>query len=310
MHRLFNASTRSSGAVHTALLATAVAIGSLVLPSSVAQAQEIQITGPLAGQPAVRRMRQYRVDRVQLIVPTLGYTLQDEFARSLMVGLEANVHFTDYLGIGVWGAAANFGNAFQIDTDLTAQVVQNGQTTARNNLSMPSNDGFGDQVARLLGLASVHLIFAPLRGKLAIFQGAFVDTDFYILAGFAAAFVHERQDVTGAQAAACRDAPVGQAACTGTQRLADGPRFAPAPIFGVGLNLYFNEFLGLALQWRGFPFNMNPAGTDEAGQSATGGPGGPFPDGEIDGEDQRFYFHHMVNIGLIINLPPDVATTD
>lgn len=312
---------RLRGRTLLTLLTTALLVGVLgVLPTgtrvdSRAQAQEIQITGPLAGQPAVRRMRLHRVGRVQLIVPTVGFTLQDEFARSLMVGLEANVHFTDFLGIGVWGAAANFANAFQIDTDLTSQVVQNGQATSRNRLSLPSRDGIGDsngfsdQVARVLGLASVHVVFAPLRGKLALFQGAFVDTDFYILAGFAAAFVEERADVTGADAASCQDQATTNAQCAATQT-ARQTRFAPAPIFGVGLNLYFNEFLGLALQWRGFPFAMNPAGTDESGQGATGGPGSGFPDGVIDGNDQRFYFHHMVNVGLIINLPPDATVSE
>jgi hypothetical protein len=317
---------RLRGRTVLALLNTAILVAFIgVLPTgtfvdSTAHAQEIQITGPLAGQPAVRRMRQYRVNRVQLIVPTVGFTLQDEFARSLLVGLEANVHFTDFLGIGVWGAAANFANAFQINTDLTSQVIQNGQATSRNRLSLPSScldsddngsceQGFGDQVARLLGLASVHVIFAPLRGKLALFQGAFVDTDFYILAGFAAAFVEERADVTGAAAASCQDAASSSRECLDTQT-ARQTRFAPAPIFGVGLNLYFNEFLGLALQWRGFPFNMNPAGTDESGQGATGMAGSGFPNGVIDGGDQRFYFHHMVNIGLIINLPPEATVSE
>lgn len=281
---------------------TLLAAALWVAPGSVAQAQEIQVTGPLAGQPAVRRMRQYRTDHVQLIVPAMGFTLQDEFARSLMVGLEANFHFTDFLGVGVYGSMANFGNAFQIDTDLTAQVVRNGQTTARNQLSMPDNENFSAQVARLLGLASAHVIFAPLRGKLAIFQGGFVDTDFYVLLGFTAAFVAERQNVTDAEAAACINNPVGDSTCRGTQQLG-GVRFAPAPMFGVGLNLYFNEFLGLALQWRGFPFDMNPAGTDEFGDDG-------FPDGQIDAQDQRFYFHHMMNIGLIINLPPETSITE
>ena len=267
-----------------------VALGAVALPSQTAHAQEIQITGPLAGQPAVRRMRVYRDSHVQLIVPTVGYTLQDEFARSLMVGLEANVHFLDFIGIGVWGAVANFANAFHIDTDLTSQIIENGQTTSRNQLSMPSSDGFGDQVARLLGLASVHLLFAPLRGKLALFQGAFVE---------------ERADIREGAAQACVDAQTEAdraSACLPSQSERQ-VRFAPAPMFGVGLNLYFNEFLGLALQWRGFPFNMNPMGSDEFGD-------GGFPDGEIDGDDQRFYFHHMINVGLIINLPPDVGTTE
>lgn len=291
--------------INRSLLAAALtATFVCVAPSTPASAQDIAITGPLAGAPAVRRLRQHRVGRVQLIVPTIGYTLQDQFARSLMVGLEANIHFTDFLGIGIWGAAANFANAFQIDTDLTSQVTVNSQSIDRNRLSLPTNDGFSDQVARLLGLASAHVVFAPLRGKLALFQGAFVDTDFYILAGFAAAFVEERADVL--DGSVCN---MISAACDATQT-ARNTRFAPTVIFGAGLNIYFNEFLGMALQWRAFPFNMNAMGSDESGRGADGGPGGGFPDGIVDGQDQQFYFHHMGNIGLIINLPPEIAVTD
>jgi len=290
----------------TLLVGALAASFAWLAPAAPASAQEIQITGPLAGAPAVRRLRQHRVGRVQLIVPTIGYTLQDEFSRSLMVGLEANVHFTDFLGIGIWGAAANFANVFQINTDLTSQVVQNGQTTERNHLSMPSNAGFGDQVARLLGVASAHVIFAPLRGKLALFQGAFADTDFWILAGFAAAFVEERADVDDPNVCA---APPPNANCLATQTERQ-VRFAPTAMVGLGLNLYFNEFIGMSLQWRAFPFDMNPSGTDESGQAADGGEGGGFPDGIVDARDQRFYFHHMINIGLIINLPPELQVSD
>ncbi len=290
------------------LVAALVASVAWVAPATSASAQDIQITGPLAGAPAVRRMRLHRVGRVQIIAPTVGFTLQDEFSRSMMVGLEANVHFTDWLGVGVWGSMANFANAFQINTDLTSQVTTNGQTTERNRLSMPSNDGFADQVGRLLGVASAHLIFAPLRGKLALFQGAFVDTDFWILAGFAAAFVEERADVT--DGSVCSGAATSSAACLATQT-ERAVRFAPAPMIGVGLNLYFNEFLGLSIQWRAFPFDMNSAGTDEGGRAADGTTaGGGFPDGVIDGQDQRLYFNHMINVGLIINLPPEIEVSD
>lgn len=298
--------TRARGGLLLTALLTMTVGGLTATPS--AHAQEIQITGPLAGQPAVRRMRQYRVDRVQLIVPTVGYTLQDEFARSLMVGLEANVHFTDWLGVGVWGAMANFGNAFHINTDLTSQVVDNGQSTGLNRLSLPSTEDFEDQVARLQGVASAHLLFAPLRGKLSLFQGVFVDTDFYVLAGFALAFVQERADVTGNECASV--GPV-TSECLETQSKRKD-RIAPAPMFGVGLNLYFNSWIGMALQWRAFPFDMNPAGTDEAGGTLSSGRSSSvsIPDGIIDDADQRFYFHHMINVGLIINLPPEASITD
>jgi outer membrane beta-barrel protein len=284
-----------------AVLSLAVLLAPSSLLGGVAHAQEVQVTGPLAGQPAVRHMRQYRVDRVQLIVPTIGYTLQDEFSRSMLVGLEANFHFTDFLGIGIWGAAANFGNAFHIDTDLTSQIVENGQSTPRNRLSMPNEANFDDQVARLQGVITAHLLFAPLRGKLSLFQGIFVDTDFYILAGFALAFVEERANVeTPGVCATDSDE------CRATQTARQN-RFAPTVSLGVGLNLYFNEWIGMAIQWRAFPFAMNPMGTDEGG--GTGDSSVSIPDGLITDADQRFYFHHMMNIGLIINLPPEIRTT-
>lgn len=301
MMRLNEFAVDSKGGAGRAMFLAALVMAAPGLSTSPAFAQEIQITGPLAGQPAVRRMRQYRVNRVQL-TPTIGYTLQDEFARHVMVGLEANYHFLEFLGVGVWGAAANFGNALQLDTDLTGQIQSNGQTTARNRLSMPSPANFADQVARLQGIASAHLLFAPLRGKLSLFQGAFVDTDFYILGGLALAFVQERADVTGDE---CTGAS--PAACAATQT-ARKDRVAIAPMVGVGLNLYFNEFLGLALQWRAFPFDMNPAGTDESG--GTGSSSVSIPDGRIDDNDQRFYFHHMINIGLVINLPPEIRVSE
>jgi len=309
------------------VLALALALGAIA-PATVS-AQDVQITGPLAGQPAVRRMRMYRQSRLQLI-PTIGFTLQDEFSRSVMTGLEANFNIFDFLGVGVWAAFANFGNNFHIDTDLTGQVVLNGQTTDRNRLSMPNScldvnrDGvceqsFADQVARLQGVVAFQAIFAPLRGKLSLFQGVFVDTDFYVMGGLALAFIEERQAVVAgpgagqSDAMSCQRSPTSGmindlGACNASQT-ARAQRIAPAPTFGVGLNLYFNQFLGLALQWRAFPFDMNPAGTDESGLDSRGNPGGGFPDRVIDGRDNRLYFHHMINIGLIISLPPDATVS-
>src|SRR5688500_4148678 len=101
------------------LLIAVVAIGIAAIPVgdfglNTAHAQDVQITGPLAGQPAVRHMRQYRVNRF-FVTPSVGYTLQDEFARALFFGGSIGYHFTDWLGISAWGAGA----PVNIDTDLT-----------------------------------------------------------------------------------------------------------------------------------------------------------------------------------------------
>lgn len=285
--------------------AALLAVGMIAFASNNVEAQEVQITGPLAGAPAVRHMRLYRVNRFN-VMPSIGYTLQDEFARSLFVGLEANYHFLDWLGVGVWGGY----NVAQIDTDLTSQVQNFAQVTDRNRLSVPSAANFSRQIGRIQWGVSAHLIFVPLRGKLSLFQSVFVDTDLYVIAGVAIFGLDERAstvDASGARSNACDLAePNGTSspACLATQTARTG-RITPSPMLGVGLSVYANSWFGIAFEWRAFPFSWNPGGTDEAGSTR-----GPFPDGQIDGSDSRTTFNHMFNLGFIFNLPPDQALTE
>lgn len=290
-----------------ALALTTVAASPLA--DSTASAQDVQITGPLAGQPAVRHLRQYRVNRF-FVAPSVGYTLQDEFSRALFFGGSLGYHFTDWLGIGVWGGAA----PLDIDTDLTTQISRSGQSTASNRLSLPTAAGFPDQVGRIRWGIALEALFVPLRGKLSLFQAAFVDTDLYVIAGVALFGVQERQDVTAAQVqSSCAEATPGPGAvdanaCAATQSLSD--RLLPAPMLGLGLSMYFNEWIGLQFEWRAFPFSWRPSGFDESGENADGQPGSGFPDGQINGDDARTTFNHMFNIGIVIYLPTEAQLSD
>jgi outer membrane beta-barrel protein len=299
--------TMRSNAMRTLLMALALMVSTSAIASQ-ASAQEVQITGPLAGQPAVRHMRVYRAGRFN-VMPNIAYTLQDEFARSLFIGLEANYHFLDWLGVGIWGAY----NPADISTDLTSQITANGQTTDRNRLSLPSAGNFGQQIGHIRWGVSAHLIFVPLRGKLSLFQSVFVDTDLYIFAGIAIWGLEERAgvDSTGATACAMADPTTGQssAACVATQTLRAG-RVAPAPIFGIGLSLYANSWFGISLEWRATVFSWNPSGTDESGHDQHSQPGSGFPDGVIDGNDSRTTFTHMMQLGFTFNLPPEQSVTE
>src|SRR5687768_3547896 len=67
-------------------LFAAVAIGSVAAEAS---AQEVQVTGPLAGAPAYRRLRLHREGRFD-IAPHATFTLLDEFRRGIMPGLRLN----------------------------------------------------------------------------------------------------------------------------------------------------------------------------------------------------------------------------
>ena len=273
-------------------LALTIAAGLLAadLPSP-ASAQEVQITGPLAGAPACRRCRIYRQGRFS-IQPFAAFTLQDEYARTLLFGAQLQFHLTDWLGIGVWGGYA----PLSLDTGLTDEVVAQGQTTDRNQLSLPSRENFAEQIGRIQWIAAGQLTFIPLRGKLALFQKVFVDSDFYVFVGGAAIGVEERADVDNTGGAAPCTTVTAPNPCIDTQ-LERASRVAIAPTFGAGLTLYINDWINLAFEWRGLPFAWNTSGTDESSEY------GDFPDERIDSNDRIFHFNHMFILGVGFSLP-------
>lgn len=285
------------------ILATTLCAAGLfcVTPHSVS-AQEVQVTGPLAGAPACRSCRIYREGRVQL-QPFIAYTLQDEFSRTIPIGMQITYHFTDWLGIGLWGAWGGI----SLDTGLTGEVTERGQTTGRNRLSLPDASGFPNQIGQLDWFGAVQITLIPLRGKLALFQELFIDTDFYVSLGLAFVGVDERAAIS--DGSICTDAGIAAGsgpACAASQSARES-RIAMAPTVGVGLMLHITELFGLSLEWRAFPFlSWNTSGTDEAG----GGPGNNFPDQRINEEDRITQFNHMVTLGFSFSLPASVEVTE
>ena len=280
-----------------ALVASTLTVGGV--STSTAKAQDVQITGPRAGAPAGPRGRIYREGRFQ-VQPFAAFTLQDEFSRTLLAGAQLQFHLTDWLGIGAWGGYG----VLSLDTGLTDEVEALGQTTERNELSLPSRANFSEQIGRIQWVAAAQLIFIPLRGKLSLFQKLFVDTDFYIAAGPAFVGVEERADVDNAGAVGCLDGPMGGGdPCIQTQ-LDRASRVAITGTAAVGLMLYFNDFIGLSIEYRALPFAWNTSGTDEAG------PDGEFPDDRIDSDDQLFHYNHMVSLGVAFYLPTEAKVSE
>jgi len=264
-----------------------------------AQAQEIEVSGPLAGAPAVIGLRAYREMRFQIQAHT-SMTLQDEFSRSLLVGGQLMFHPTDWLGIGAWGGFA----VVNIDTSLTDEVSEKGQTNQVNVLSLPNPDNFGEQIGQIKWMAAPQIAFIPLRGKLGIFEKLFVDTDFYLHGGIAFIGLEERANVDSTQFTACRNqgggALVAQIDCFEDTQDNLESRSAMAPTFGVGLSLYMADFVAMTIEWRALPFAWNTSGTDESGDSR-----GDFPDDEIDEDDRLSHFNHMMTLGFAFYFPTE-----
>src|SRR5450432_4499888 len=66
-----------------------------------AQAQQILLTGPLAGAPAVRKLRLHRQGRFEF-APGVSFSLLDQYQRTAMPSASLTYHPYDWLGVGVW----------------------------------------------------------------------------------------------------------------------------------------------------------------------------------------------------------------
>ena len=269
----------------TRLLA-AIGVGSAIFAAeSVASAQEIQLTGPLKGAPAVRRMRQYREGRFE-IAPTVSFTLLDEYKRAILFGARVQYNVTDWLGFGVWGAYG----AVQITTNLTDEIGQTARSEAQTAVNVPSNAAnFANQTAEINWVAVPQLQLTPFRGKLAIFQKIFVNADAYLHLGLGFVGLKERGDCGS----------TGQASCTSQASFALASRTALSPTFGLGFNFYIGNFISVGFEYRALPFSWNQGGFDTKG----GNPNGNFPDNKITSADETFKFNQMLTLSLGFSFP-------
>lgn len=253
-----------------------------------ASAQEIPLTGPLAGQNSVRKLRQYREGRFELALGP-GFTLLDEYQRTIFVAGRLQYNLFDFLGVGVFGG---FGAA-NLATDLTDKIDATAPRNSRTAINIPGRPGpaYADQTAKLKWMAAPQVTFSPFRGKLAVFQKLFVDTDLYVHGGVAIIGIQERADCT---------------VCTTAASFSTKNDTRIAPTFGLGLSLYLTGFVSLNIEYRALPFKSNRGGFDSRG----GGPDASFPDNKIDGEDQTFKFNQMVFVGAGFYLPTKPKISD
>jgi outer membrane beta-barrel protein len=279
----------------SAVLAAVAAAGVLAAARG-AEAQEIQVTGPLKGAPAVRHQRLYREGRFELD-PVISFTLLDEYRRTILIGPRLNYNIKDWIAVGGFF----YYGAISITTDLGDQIDQKAPRDTLTAINMNHNGGtcssaspctpasFNDQTAKMQWVAALQATFIPFRGKLAIFNKIFLDTDFYVAAGGAMVGIQERGNCGGSGQTTC--AAPSSFALQGSNKL--------APTFGVGFDFFGGNWWSLNVEYRALPFSWNRSGFDSRGA----GTNGNFPDGQINDKDQTFKFNQMISIGVGFFLP-------
>lgn len=249
-----------------------------------AQAQEILLTGPLAGAPAVRKLKLYRQGRFE-IAPAVSFTLLDEYQRQILFGARLNYNLTDWLAIGAWGAAGPLKLSTKLADDIqTINVARRGDAAANgqnvnNTLLTAKNIGpdFTKQLSTIDWVFAPQITLVPFRGKIALFQSIYADSDLYFFGGPAFVGVKER--------GACVD-------CTTDASYAMESRVAITGTFGLGFTFYVNKWNAFGVEWRGLPFARNTGGFDNRGA----GPNQNFPDGQVNDKDRQFKFNQMISL--------------
>lgn len=297
-----------------AVLAGVTALVSLSAVSSSANAQEIQLTGPLAGAPAVRKLRLHRAGRFEVALSS-SFSLLDQYLRTVMPGATLTYHVTDWIGFGVWG-----GYGFQYQTGL-ADELQQKAINDRNCAGRPSikacqltavnltrQNLANDQLGHMQWIVAPQVVAVPFRGKISLFGLAAVDSDIDVFAGAAIIGMRERApcgfDTDGKAIPAAMGGGGGPCANQSSFTLAS--RIAVAPTFGLGLNFYPASFFGLGFEFRALPFSWNTSGFDNHG----GGNNKDFPDNSVNGADREFHFNTMVSVQAKFAFPISIKRSE
>jgi hypothetical protein len=303
---------RSVSKVGKLVLGTALAGAlALVAQERAAEAQEIQLTGPLAGAPAVRKLRLHREKRFE-IAPGISFSLLDQYQRTIMPGIKATYHVTDWFGFGLWG-----GFGIQYTTAL-ADELQDKAVDQRACASNPASKacrltefnltrngpGTGslkaDQFGKMQWVLAPQLTFVPFRGKLALFSALFVDTDVNLFLG--PAFIGMKERATCGFDADGNTAGIKKC----NQDFSLDSRVAIAPTFGLGLNFYPSQFIGFGTEFRAMPYSWNSSGFDNHG----GGTNEEFPDTAVNSKDREFHFSSIITLYASFQFPTKIKTTD
>lgn len=263
-------------------------------PETAPRQAEERRTNDLASQPAVRNRLLLVAKRFE-ITPLFESTVNADFRHFVGGGLKLEYHFTDKLSVGALGV---FSTA--IDTGLVDKIVPTlPDQMSEDNPLEPTKDQFNGHLNKMPFHGAVYVSLTPWYGKLAAFNTAFVNFDFYFQAGLAFAQLDSNCPIT-----VCSDTSPGVSRPDPTDPDETiPPDFLPAndpPLnsgnrigayLGAGIHVFLTEAIALDFTVRDYAFSDNPSGADYNA------------DRVVSDDDSRFLNHLFMGVGLSIMLP-------
>jgi outer membrane beta-barrel protein len=291
-----------------------LSVGALALLASPAAYAEGR--NPLAGQPAIRHRVEMRKMRFE-VTPQFLMSVNQPYLIGVGGGVNLQFHLTDWFGIGA---------SFHYTTNLAAPLegrieealppVYAAATDPSAGLRQPSKQMFRDHLVGPNMLIGIYGALTPIGGKFSLFNALFANYDFYGLIGAGvanlttplASGLAAYPDSTTPQAVmrTVNCTPLGAANDVNLQAAGDcatgsGPftGLRGAGLFGIGVHIYFNHFIGINFELRDYMYKSNHGGLDVV-TTDNNKDGSPV----LTGDDEYIVNNLYFGAGITIMLPP------
>lgn len=266
-----------------------VALATLLLGAAGTASAERR--NPLDGQPAIRYRKEMRRLRLE-ITPSFTTSINQDYKNAIGGGGTLVFNFFDWLGIGFEGSyLANYNTP--LESEVRSAISQTEMSRYPTGYKTPGpNPTLAQHDQRVLGMDAAFSPFlqvTPFAGKFSLFSAAFAWYDLYAKVGLG--MVHYKQDnccTTGAETAGS------------DPNLQDPSGFAGLKVggmIGVGIHLYFTDWIGLQLELRDYIVKANPGGGDVNG------------DRKLTSADEGPQNNIFFTMGLTFVLPPKARIT-
>lgn len=273
----------------------------LVATALCGQAVAERPESPLIKEPAIRKRLEMRRMRFE-ITPHFAISMNQAYKHAFGPGLTLQFHFLDWLGIGVEGSYL-FNSRTALE-DKVRKTLPNTDVADYDPPGPQPNLRIHDE--HVLGInakASVYAVITPFSGKFAMFSAAFLKYDMYAVVGLGL--------VNYVQSPKCcsrvdLDASGKQITTDSTGKPITDPNVQDASIFaglkvggmfGFGIHMYFNNFIGLQLEMRDYIVTSNPGGGDANA------------DRNLTKKDATVQNNLFFGLGLTVLVPPSPKVT-
>jgi outer membrane beta-barrel protein len=244
---------------------------------------------PLAGQPAIRNRVELRKLRFE-ISPQFMVAINQDYKHAFGVGANLQFHLTDWLGVGVQGAYL-FNTNTALEDKIRGQLPDAPPTAYQYPGPQPTRSIHDEHVLGINAVLSAYAAVTPFAGKLALFSALFMRYDLYVTGGVG--FVNYVQNPKCCTV--INKTPDPNDPTKHDPNLEDASQFAGLKVggmIGVGVHLFFNDWIGAQLELRDYIVGANPGGGDVNG------------DRRLTSDDETVQNNLFFGVGVTLMLPP------